>query len=156
MQRARDVSFGRNNRLFAEDAPVHEWYRFVLSFPPHLVREYLLDHIKLRSGGTVLDPFCGTGTTVVEAKKLGFSGFGLESSPMACFATATKVNWSLDPDKLEKRGNHLADWCIEYLNKIGTPEIANESADTLRRTGQKSIVSSTSPSALMDAGMRAA
>lgn len=29
------------NKLYPEDRAVHEWYRFVLSFPPHLVREYL-------------------------------------------------------------------------------------------------------------------
>jgi hypothetical protein len=25
------------NRLLAEDRAVHDWYRFVLSFPPHFV-----------------------------------------------------------------------------------------------------------------------
>src|ERR1051326_3147697 len=29
------------NKLYAEDRSIHEWYRFVLSFPPHLVRSYL-------------------------------------------------------------------------------------------------------------------
>ena len=29
------------NRLGIEDRPAHNWYRFVLSFPPHLVRDYL-------------------------------------------------------------------------------------------------------------------
>lgn len=27
--------------LRPEDQPVHDWYRFVLSFPPHLVRTYI-------------------------------------------------------------------------------------------------------------------
>ena len=44
------------------------WYRFVLSFPPHLVREYI-SRFDLGSGARVLDPFCGTGTTIVECKK---------------------------------------------------------------------------------------
>jgi len=26
------------NKLLPEDRAVHEWYRFVLSYPPHLVR----------------------------------------------------------------------------------------------------------------------
>jgi len=30
-----------NNKLRAEDSSVHDWYRFVLSYPPHLVRDYL-------------------------------------------------------------------------------------------------------------------
>lgn len=29
------------NRVKDIDSPVHDWYRFVLSFPPHLVREYI-------------------------------------------------------------------------------------------------------------------
>jgi hypothetical protein len=29
------------NRLAPSDPPVHGWYRFVLSYPPHVVREYL-------------------------------------------------------------------------------------------------------------------
>ena len=32
---------GHANRLDALDRSAHDWYRFVLSFPPHLVRDYL-------------------------------------------------------------------------------------------------------------------
>jgi hypothetical protein len=32
---------GAENRILAADRTVHNWYRFVLSFPPHLVRDYL-------------------------------------------------------------------------------------------------------------------
>ena len=30
-----------NNKLRTEDFAAHNWYRFVLSFPPHLVRDYI-------------------------------------------------------------------------------------------------------------------
>lgn len=59
---------------------MHRWYRFVLSFPPHLVREYL-ERFDAHKGSTVLDPFCGTGTTVVECKKNGIPSFGIEAMP---------------------------------------------------------------------------
>ena len=49
------------NRMLDEDRQCHDWYRFVLSFPPHLVREYI-DRFGLTSRDRVLDPFCGTGT----------------------------------------------------------------------------------------------
>ena len=49
-----------NNKLLADDRPVHDWYRFVLSFPPHLVRDYA-QRFGLSSKTKVLDPFCGTG-----------------------------------------------------------------------------------------------
>lgn len=56
---------GDPNKVLVADRSVHEWYRFVLSFPPHLVREYV-ERFELNSRHCVLDPFCGTGTTLVE------------------------------------------------------------------------------------------
>jgi len=34
---------GQENKLDHEDRAVHDWYRFVLSYPPHLVRDYISD-----------------------------------------------------------------------------------------------------------------
>ena len=78
------------NRILLEDSPVHQWYRFVLSYPPHLVRNYV-ERFDLRAGDTVLDPFCGTGTTLVECKKLGIASVGLEANPLAAFVSRVKV-----------------------------------------------------------------
>ena len=66
-----------NNRLERADRPAHEWYRFVLSYPPHLVRDYL-QRFDLGRRARVLDPFCGTGTTVVECKRLGLASVCIE------------------------------------------------------------------------------
>lgn len=73
------------NKLHTADRAVHDWYRFVLSFPPHLVREYLERFAPLH-GATVLDPFCGTGTTLVEAKKLGIESNWDRSKPDGMFS----------------------------------------------------------------------
>src|SRR5581483_11642632 len=99
MSRARSVLNGLNNRVFIEDAAAHEWYRFVLSYPPHLVRDYIR-RFHLDEGQCVLDPFCGTGTTLVESKKLGISSIGLEANPIAHFASTVKVDWRPSPDGL--------------------------------------------------------
>ena len=84
-----------------EDEAIHRWYRFVLSFPPHLVQEYL-DRFEVGEGQTVLDPFCGTGTTLVQAKASGVNSVGIESNPMAHFASSVKVDWSGDPDRIRQ------------------------------------------------------
>ena len=89
----------RLNTVRPEDRAVHEWYRFVLSFPPHLVQEYL-DRFGVGRGQTVLDPFAGTGTTLVECKKRAVACFGIESNPMAQFASSVKLDWSVDPAAL--------------------------------------------------------
>jgi hypothetical protein len=96
------------NDLRADDRPVHNWYRFVLSFPPHLVRDYL-SRFGVTGGQTVLDPFCGTGTTAVECKKLGISAVGLEANPMAHFASKVKTDWSPDPTRLMAVAAEIAD-----------------------------------------------
>ena len=50
--------------------------------------------------GHVLDPFCGTGTTLVECKKLGIASIGIEPNPMAHLASSLKVDWSVDSSAL--------------------------------------------------------
>ena len=82
---------GEANKLRLEDRAVHDWYRFVLSFPPHLVRDYL-EKLDVAPGHVVLDPFCVTGTTLVECKKLLIDSLGIERNPVACFASRTKTD----------------------------------------------------------------
>lgn len=89
-------SNGIANRLDVKDKPFHDWYRFVLSYPPHLVRDYFTK-FQLQKGQRVLDPFCGTGTTVVEAKLRGYEGIGIEANPMAWLAGHVKSTWNIDP-----------------------------------------------------------
>ncbi len=90
----------RHNRLHPGDRAFHDWYRFILSYPPHLVRDYL-QQFALDASAVVLDPFCGTGTTLVEAKKQGLTAVGVEAVPMAHFACATKTQWAVDIAALE-------------------------------------------------------
>ena len=110
-----------DNKLRWNDRPAHDWYRFVLSFPPHLVGEYL-KRFGLRPGHTVLDPFCGTGTTLVECKKQGIRSVGIESNPMAHFATQVKVDWSVDPEKLLRHARRIAKKALETMSHEGLEE----------------------------------
>lgn len=95
------------NQLCREDRPAHGWYRFVLSFPPQLVRS-CLDRLEVEPGQTVLDPFCGTGTTLVECKKQGIASVGFESNPIARFASHVKVDWTPPPDSLVRHASGVA------------------------------------------------
>ncbi len=90
---------GTGNTLQKEDLPVHGWYRFVLSYPPHLVRQYL-QAFGLQATDLLLDPFCGTGTTLVEAKKLGIPSVGCDAHPFAALVSRVKTNWRLPADHL--------------------------------------------------------
>jgi SAM-dependent methyltransferase len=117
----REAGGGTNsedNKLRPEDRAAHDWYRFVLSFPPHLIRKYA-DQFRLSPAATVLDPFCGTGTTLVECKKLGIASVGIERNPMAWFASRVKVNWKIDPDALMAHAMGVAADAADHLESEG-------------------------------------
>lgn len=108
----------RVNKLDPQDRAFHDWYRFVLSFPPHLVRDYL-NEFATGKNNVVLDPFCGTGTTLIEAKLRGFSSFGVEANSFAHFASTIKTDWEVNPDLLLRRSEEIADIVLKKLRRQG-------------------------------------
>ena len=109
------------NRIYPDDLPVHEWYRFVLSYPPHLVRIYL-DEFNLTSQDRVLDPFCGTGTTIIECKKQGIPSVGFERMPVVHFAASTKANWDVSPKGLMQHAQEVSDATKALLEEEGVKD----------------------------------
>lgn len=124
-----------HNRVAVDDQAVHRWFRFVLSFPPHLVREYL-DHFGATDAHTVLDPFCGTGTTLVECKKLGLPSAGIEAAPMAAFASRTKTNWRPSPDAVRSA---VDDVYRRYERTLELEEFVDSIEDFLRSCETRSL-----------------
>ncbi len=116
------------------DRPVHGWYRFVLSFPPHLVRHYL-ERFGVSSGDTVLDPFCGTGTTLVECKKQGIPSLGIEANPMAWLASRVKTDWSVDPEVLVRHADSVAGAAMSRLRGAGIADFQAFPVDVPELTG---------------------
>lgn len=110
-----------NNKLQIQDRAIHQWYRFVLPFPAHLVRDYLAA-FHLGEQNTVLDPFCGTGTTLIECKKMGIASFGLESNPVVNFASQTKLRWDVPPKALLAHALKVAAVATRILEGQGLVE----------------------------------
>jgi DNA modification methylase len=109
------------NKLEKRDQAIHDWYRFVLSFPPHLVRDYLAD-FKLDQSCVVLDPFCGTGTTLVESRLNGLPTLGIEANRFAHFASAVKTDWEIDPEALLTQAREIAQQTLRQLAAQGLVE----------------------------------
>ncbi|RPJ08266.1 MAG: DNA methyltransferase, partial [Deltaproteobacteria bacterium] len=109
---------GRPNKVDPKDRAFHDWYRFVLSFPPHLVSDYI-KNFGLDEKNVILDPFCGTGTTLVESKLRGVTGIGIEANGFAHFASSVKVDWGVDPEILSKSAHEIANSTRCFLRAQG-------------------------------------
>ena len=92
------------NRLL--NGEVHDWYRIVHGYSDHLVSG-LLAEFALGAHDLVLDPFCGTGTTLVECMKKGIDSLGIDANPSSYFASRVKTNWNLNPKRLRSLCDEL-------------------------------------------------
>ncbi len=80
-----DPAFAANKIL-----PIHRWVPWIAGFSSDFVKEALKSH--LDSKGTVLDPFAGVGTTLVESVLSGHNTIGFEINPYAALACRVKLN----------------------------------------------------------------
>lgn len=118
------------NKLRVEDSSIHDWYRFVLSFPPHLVQQYLKTFC-VDQTSFVLDPFCGTGTTNVECKKHGVSSWGIEASPLTHFVSKTKCVWANDTFNFLNTAKQIALAAARTINSLSKPRTLSEEQTSL-------------------------
>jgi hypothetical protein len=68
----------------------HNYYRYYGKFPPSIPRKLLRD-FRPRDGTWVLDPYSGSGTTLVEALCEGIPSIGVDISPLASLAGSVKT-----------------------------------------------------------------
>ena len=61
---------------------------------PIKLMEYLLKLITPPNGGIVLDPFCGSGSTLVAARNLGINAIGIELQEEYCEIARRRVDAS--------------------------------------------------------------
>jgi SAM-dependent methyltransferase len=70
--------------------PLFDWYIMPEAYSAPLVAEAIKE-FDVPEGGTVLDPFCGTGTTLVAARLAGRNAVGIEVNPFLCMASRVKT-----------------------------------------------------------------
>jgi len=106
-----DPNFSSNKTL-----PIHRWVPWIAGFSSDFVKSALDGYLKKK--GTVLDPFCGVGTTLVEAILGGHNAIGFEINPYAILASRAKANaHRIDIDEFNSK---IDDFRQSYNEKISS------------------------------------
>ena len=94
---SRYASLGLWNVSSNADLPRHRWFDFKEGFSERLVREAVGDVTGERRRVRILDPFAGSGTTLVAAGRMGLECEGIEVNPFLASAAKAKCvadGWS--------------------------------------------------------------
>ena len=87
--------------------------KFIPQIPHSLIQD-----IGIAEGGVVFDPFCGSGTTLIEAQALGYSSMGIDLNPIACLIS--KVATKPLPEEFQDVMNR----CVKFAKSIKNPSIS--------------------------------
>ena len=110
-----DPAFANN-----KSAPVHRWIPWIAGFSREFVQSAIERHLKKK--GTILDPFAGVGTTLVEAMLAGHNAVGFEINPYAALACRTKLTaYRLQTDVVEGGIKDFREFCAHTLQNGYTP-----------------------------------
>ncbi len=99
----------------SKDKPIYNWFYYKEAFSPEII-DYALAQEKL-AVGTLVDPFCGAGTSLLSAKSHGLQSIGVDASPLAAFVSKTKSEDYAEEDIKE------CEKFLENISKLKEPTI---------------------------------
>ena len=111
---------------------VHRLHPYKGKFIPQLVQYFIDNHtddfkkdVYFKSGNIILDPFSGSGTTLVQAHEMGINAIGIDISHFNCMITETKL---LDYDfpALESEVKKIRQAITNYEADIKLADFENE------------------------------
>ena len=94
---------------------VHRLHPYLGKFIPQLVEVFLRKYFK--EGQTILDPFLGSGTTLIEANLLNMNSIGIELSEFSHLIAKVKIE-KYNIDLLEKEVIDILQKTQEFSQKI--------------------------------------
>lgn len=105
----------KNAKHWSPNYGTHGWHRYVGRFPSHLVRA-LINHFNVKPDEVILDPFAGSGTTLVESRLMGYNAIGVEICPLSALISRAKSKFPSSTSALELLIESLSNFYNERWN----------------------------------------
>lgn len=70
--------------------PIQRWYRYKEGYSVKLMQQ-LFDEYGVKKNDLIIDPFCGSGSTIVQAKSISANSIGFEINPFSAFLAKVKT-----------------------------------------------------------------
>ncbi|MDD5191852.1 MAG: DNA methyltransferase [Candidatus Nanoarchaeia archaeon] len=103
---------------------VHRLHPYKGKFIPQLVEYFLDPHLNtfkkevfFKSGNIILDPFMGSGTTLVQCSELGLHSIGIDVSDFNCLISEVKVG-EYDLSMLDKKARDICFKTVEFSQEV--------------------------------------
>jgi hypothetical protein len=124
--------------LTTKTFPVHSWYQYqTLGFEPEFVSK-MLSRFDVREGQNVLDPFCGSGTTLVQCMAEGIHSYGIEAHPFMKWVSTVKASTPHCLDLIKGTSGFLDPFIRSILDTYYLSD--NYTFNALFRDSKKSLV----------------
>ena len=104
---------------------VHQWYDYLEDFPFSLLEESIKKY-NLKNGNLVLDPFCGSGTTLVSSNFFGLNAIGIDANPLMCLVSQVKTTWEIELSELREIFCNITKKFIELAGDIDNYQFEND------------------------------
>lgn len=102
-----------------DDVDIHDWYRFVYAYSDRIITD-LAEEFGITQDDLLIDPFNGTGTTTLSAKRLGIDSIGTDTSPASVLSARCKTNWDVDLDEFRRRRSELLNTIQPIFEEISS------------------------------------
>ena len=111
------------NWIGSSDRVTHQIHPYPAKLLVHIPHFFLANEVLSKPGDVVLDPFCGSGTVLLESQLMGRESLGADINPMARLIASVKTRL-LAPAMLRGALKHLAAR-LPKTPSIDVPDVVN-------------------------------
>lgn len=122
----------------------HGLHKYKAKFFPRLIRTFLVTESQNKGEILVLDPFVGSGTTLIESAFLGYKSIGVDIDKLSCLISDSKVSLlNTLPSSIQKETKTYYDTNEGILHNYKFPSWISKKFDRWETTHERDIYEKT-------------